>query len=50
MPSGNNIQIEDLETLMKDKNILLDPLHFKQTSSSIEVGYNLPIYPPIPND
>jgi hypothetical protein len=35
---------------MKDKNILLDPLHFKRTSFSIKVGYNLPIYAPIPND
>ncbi len=43
-------QIRDLETLMKEKDILLDPLHFRRTSSSIEISYNLPIYPPIPND
>jgi len=46
----DSTQIKDFETLMKDKNILLNPLHFKQTSSNIKVGYNLPIYPPIPND
>ncbi len=43
-------QIEDLETLMKEEDILLDPLHFRRTSSGIEVGYNLPIYPLVPND
>ncbi len=42
--------IEDLKTLMKEENILLDLLHFRQTYFDIEVGYNLPIYPPIPND
>jgi hypothetical protein len=36
-------QFEDLEPLMKKKDILLDPLHFRQTSSGIEVGYNFPI-------
>ncbi len=34
-------QIEDLETLMKEKDILPDPLHFRRTSSGIEVSYNL---------
>ncbi len=43
-------QIEDLETLMKEEDILPDPLHFRRTSSGIEVGYNLPIYPLVPND
>jgi hypothetical protein len=43
-------QIKDLETLMKEEDILPDPLHFRRTSSGIEVGYNLPIYPPVPND
>jgi hypothetical protein len=43
-------QIEDLETLMKEEDILPDPLHFRRTSFGIEVGYNLPIHPPIPND
>jgi hypothetical protein len=42
--------IENLKTLMKEEDMLPDPLHFRRTSSGIEVGYNLPIYPHVPND
>ena len=26
------------------------PLHFQRTSDGIQVGHDLPIYPPVPND
>ncbi len=42
--------IENLKALMKEEDMLPDPLHFRRTSSGIEVGYNLPIYPHVPND
>lgn len=43
-------QIANLDFLMKTKDISLEPLYFYKTSSSIEVGYDFPIYPPIPSD
>ena len=45
-------QLEDWDILMEE--VIFDnlppPLHFQRTSDGIQVGHDLPIYPPIPND
>ena len=45
-------QLEDWDALMEEVIIddLPPPLHFQRTSDGIQVRYNLPIYPPVPND
>ena len=48
----DGIQLEDWDTLMEEVIIddLPPPLHFQRTSDGIQVGHNLSIYPPVPND
>ena len=45
-------QLEDWDALMEEVIIddLPPPLHFQRTSDGIQVGHDLPIYPPVPND
>ena len=45
-------QQEDWDSLMEEIVIedLPPPLHFRRTIDGIQVGHNLPIYPPVPND
>ena len=39
-----------LEGLMEEDEILPPPLHFRKTSTNLEVGSDLPIYPSVPSD
>jgi hypothetical protein len=43
-------QIENLDTIMKEENILPSTLHFQQTSDGLQVGLNVSIHPSIPNN
>ena len=45
-------QQEDWDSLMEEIVIedLPPPLHFRRTADGIQVGHDLPIYPPVPND
>ena len=45
-------QQEDWDSLMEEIVIedLPPPLHFRRTVDGIQVGLDLPIYPPVPND
>ena len=45
-------QQEDWDSLMEEVVIedLPPPLHFRRTVDGIQVGHDLPIYPPILND
>ena len=45
-------QLEDWDALMEEVIIddLPPPLHFQRTLDGIQVGHDLPIYPPVPND
>ena len=43
-------QPHGLESLMSEEDILPPPLHFRKTSSNLEVGSDLPTYPPVPSD
>jgi hypothetical protein len=42
-------QIGELEILVEEDD-LLPPLHVRRTTRGLEVGTDLPIYPPVPND
>ncbi|KAG0572008.1 hypothetical protein KC19_VG061300 [Ceratodon purpureus] len=42
-------QLSTLESIL-DEEALISPLHFRTTASGLQVGNDLPIYPPIPND
>ena len=42
-------QLSTLESIL-DEEALISPLHFRTTSSGLQVGNDLSIYPPIPND
>jgi hypothetical protein len=46
-------QVGDLAACLEEAIIANDlppPLHFRRTSEGIQVGHDLPIYPPVPND
>jgi hypothetical protein len=46
-------QVGDLDACLEEAIIANDlppPLHFRRTSEGIQVGHDLPIYPPVPND
>jgi len=42
-------QVLDMDTLLEEDE-LISPLRFKTTSSSIVVGSDVPVYPPISRD
>ena len=46
-------QLEDWDAIIPEEvllNQLPPPLHFRTTSEGVQVGSELPIYPPVPND
>jgi hypothetical protein len=47
------IQVNDSNSYLDEAvvaNDLLPPIHFQRIPKDIQVGHDLPIYPPIPND
>ena len=46
------MQQEDWDSLMEEIVIadLPPPLHFRRIADGIQVGHDVPIYPPVPND
>lgn len=43
------MQLSNVDTIL-DEEALISPLHFRTTSTGIQAGEDLPIYPPIPKD